>query len=117
MPWLFVITSVFLGVTGQLLMKKGMTVVGELSFFPFSNILHALLNPYVLSGFSCYGISSILWLVAISRLPLSNAYPVLSAGYVLVVFASYFFFNEPLGLLKILGIILICAGVILIGRS
>lgn len=98
-------------------MKKGMTMVGELSLGSFGGIIQALMNPHVLLGFSCYGISSILWLVAISKLPLSQAYPAISAGYILVVIASYFFFNEPMTLYKLLGITLICTGVFLVGRG
>ena len=117
MPWLFVISSVILGVAGQLLMKKGMMIVGSIQLFPFTEVFKAVMNPFVFSGFLSYAISSVLWLVAISKLPLSNAYPVLSAGYVIVVFASFFFFNESITVFKILGVILICAGVIFISRS
>lgn len=117
MPWIFVITSVLLGVTGQLLMKKGMTIVGSIQLFPITEVIKAVMNPFVFSGFMAYAISSILWLVAISKLPLSNAYPVLSAGYVIVVFASFFLFNETITVFKIVGVVLICAGVIFIGRS
>lgn len=117
MTWMYVVLSVLLGVTGQLLMKKGMLIVGELSLSSFSSIYEAMLNPHVLLGFSCYGISSVLWLVAISKLPLSQAYPALSAGYILVVVASYFFFNEPMTMYKLIGISLICVGVLMIGKT
>lgn len=115
--WLLVSISVLLGVFGQLLMKKGMMVVGTLDIFSITQIVKTIMNPFVFFGFVSYGISSILWLSVISKLPLSVAYPILSIGYVLVIFASYFLFKEPLTITKIIGAVLICLGVGLIGRG
>lgn len=115
--WIFVIFSVLLGVSGQLSMKKGMDTVGGINLFPITDIVKAVTNPFVFAGFCAYAISSILWLVAISKLPLSTAYPLLSMGYVIVVFASFFLFGESITVPKLIGVVLICTGVILIGRS
>lgn len=110
--------SVLLAVVGQLLMKKGMMNFGA---FPLNQLLVKLFpiffNPYVFIGLCFFGLSSIFWLVVLSRLPLSLVYPMVSVAYVLVAFASILFFKEQVGLVRWLGIIVIVFGVVLISRS
>jgi len=71
----------------------------------------------VLLGFILYGVSSLLWLMVLSKRDLSYAYPMIAAGYVLVVFLSWVFFKEEIPLLRIAGLVLICAGVVIVGIS
>ena len=116
--YLLVVISVLLAVTGQLLMKKGMMMFGT---FPASQLIQKLipifLNPYVFFGFACFGISSIFWLVVLSRLQLSLVYPMVSLAYVLVALASIIFFRESVSLIRWLGIFIIMLGVFFISRS
>jgi multidrug transporter EmrE-like cation transporter len=65
----------------------------------------------------CYGTSLCVWLAALSRAPVSIAYPMLSVGYVVVAFASFVWLGESLSPAKVLGIALICVGVVLVSRS
>lgn len=110
--------SILLAVTGQLLMKKGMMIFGT---FPASQLLFKIipmfLNPWVFFGFFCFGLSSIFWLVVLSRLELSLVYPMVSVAYVLVAVASWVFFKENLSFIRWLGIGVIIFGVYLISRS
>ena len=110
--------SILLAVVGQLLMKKGMMAFGA---FPVSkllqNIIPMFMNPYVFFGFASFGLSSIFWLVVLSRLPLSLVYPMVSVAYVLVAFASMIFFREQISLIRWAGILVIVFGVFLISRS
>ena len=116
--YLILAISVLLAVAGQLFMKKGMILFGS---FPISQLLIKLipifLNPYVLMGLVCFGLSSIFWLVVLSRLQLSLVYPMVSVAYVLVAFASVILFKEQVSLFRWLGIIVIIVGVFLISRS
>src|SRR3989339_1113632 len=118
MNYLILATSVLLAVAGQLLMKKGMLGFGS---FPvsqlLSNLIPMFLNPFVFLGFVCFGLSSIFWLVVLSRLPLSLVYPMVSVAYVVVAFASIIFFHETVSLVRWVGIAVIIFGVILISRS
>jgi multidrug transporter EmrE-like cation transporter len=68
-------------------------------------------------GLSCYGVSVILWLGALSRVPVSVAYPMLSVGYVVNAAAAAFLFGEALSAGKLVGILLIVAGVIVLARA
>ena len=116
--YILAITSILLAVAGQLLMKRGMATFGA---FPVNQLISRLipifLNPYVFMGFVLFGLSSIFWLVVLSRLPLSLVYPMVSVGYVLVAIVSWYFFKESVSLVRWLGIIVIMAGVFLISRS
>ncbi len=65
----------------------------------------------------CYAASICVWLAALSKAPVSTAYPMLSLGYVVVAFASVLWLGETLSVPKVLGIALICAGVVLVSRN
>jgi multidrug transporter EmrE-like cation transporter len=110
--------SILLAVTGQLLMKKGMIIFGT---FPASQLLQKIIpmfmNPYVFFGFASFGLSSIFWLVVLSRMELSFVYPMVSVAYILVAIASLILFKENVTLLRWLGILVIITGVFLISRS
>lgn len=118
MNYLIMLTSILLAVAGQLLMKKGMTDFGA---FPATQLLARIipmfLNPWVFFGFACFGLSSIFWLVVLSRMELSFVYPMVSVAYVLVALASLVFFKESVSLVRWAGIGVIIFGVFLISRS
>ena len=116
--YLLLTISVLLAVTGQLLMKRGMLLFGT---FPVSQLLYKVipifLNPWVFFGFLCFGLSSLFWLVVLSRLDLSLVYPMVSVAYVLVAVFSWLFFKESIPLIRWVGIGVIILGVSLISRS
>jgi drug/metabolite transporter (DMT)-like permease len=111
-------SSVILATAGQLLMKKGMITFGS---FPTSQLLAKIipmfLNPFVFIGLFCFGLSAIFWLVVLSRVELSFAYPLVSVAYVLVALASWIFFKENVSLIRWIGIFTIILGVFFISRS
>ena len=110
--------SILLAVTGQLLMKKGMMVFGAFSITQlFHKIIPMFLNPYVFFGFAFFALSSVFWLVVLSRLELSFVYPMVSVAYILVAIASWIFFKEDVTLMRWAGILVIVLGVFLISRS
>jgi multidrug transporter EmrE-like cation transporter len=118
MNYLILTISVLLAVAGQLLMKKGMMIFGTFRATQLlQNVIPMFLNPYVFLGFVCFGLSSLFWLIVLSRLPLSLVYPMVSVAYVLVAFASIVFFKEHVSLIRWTGIGVIILGVYLISRS
>ena len=74
-------------------------------------------NLYLWSGMLCYAVSIILWMVVLSKVNVSLAYPFLSIGYIITAVLAYFLVNEPLTLQKCIGIAVICAGVIILTYS
>ncbi|MBC7262804.1 MAG: EamA family transporter [Chloroflexi bacterium] len=111
-----VMIAVALGVTGQLLMKMGMNQVGAIDALSLDIAKSVASNLYVVFGFACYGLSSVFYLLGLSKLDLSVAYPLVGLGYVLVVFFSWALLKEPVDVWRWLGVLLIFGGVWLIGR-
>lgn len=102
-------------VSGQMLMKQGMTKIGSFSSMPFSSFLvKTFLSPLIVAGISFYVVSTVLWLMLLSRVNLSIAYPGVSLGYILILFVSWFFLKETISVYQIVGIFLIIAGIYLI---
>ncbi len=115
-----IILGVLLNACAQIALTQGMRVIGKFSF-SMENIipigLKVAVNPFIFAGLCCYVISVVVWLMVLSRVEVSFAYPLLSIGYIVTAFAGYLFFNEHMGLVRWMGIIVICAGVYLITRT
>ncbi len=74
-------------------------------------------QPGILGGLACYAISVVVWIVALSRVEVSIAYPMLSIGYVVNAALAWWLFGEQLNAQRWLGIAVIIVGVVLVGRS
>ena len=118
---LMVMVPVLIGVVGQIFLKYGMAQVGKFSFDSAGSIvpqfIRAFSNIFVLTGFVFYFLSSLFWMIVLSKVDLSIAYPLLSMGYVFVLTASWFIFHEPVSAIRWLGVFVIMGGVTLISRS
>ncbi|NIA08728.1 MAG: EamA family transporter [Nitrospiraceae bacterium] len=101
-------------------LKQGMRQIGNFAF-SIENILpigiKVALNPFVIFAIFCYVVSVVVWLLVLSRVDVSYAYPLLSLGYIVTAFAGRLFFGEVLGPVRWTGILIICLGVYLITRS
>ncbi|MHB0977118.1 MAG: DMT family transporter [Candidatus Aquicultorales bacterium] len=113
--------SIILAVGGQFLLKAGLDRVGKfeavsiVSAGPF--LLKTLLEPRVLLGLSLYVLSSVSWLLVLSRVELSFAYPLVALGYVVAIALAAIFRNEAVSLMRWGGALMISIGVVLISRS
>ena len=114
------LTGVLLNAAAQLLLKAGTNRIGEFAF-SMENIvpigLRVATSPPILAGLACYGVSVVVWILALSRVPVSVAYPLLSIGYIVNAVAAWYLFGESLGAQKLVGIAFIVAGVWLVARS
>lgn len=113
-----ILVNVFLAVSGQLSIKAGMKQVGYITsqnLIPL--LMSSLKNPYVIGGLVAYTLAAGTWIVVLSRVDVSFAYPMLSLGYVAILILSIIFLNETASLLRILGTGFIIFGIILIFRS
>jgi len=113
---LYLLLSVAFNVVGQYKLKAGVNKLGALSF-NFTDLFKAFTAPMVLGGLVFYFISSVFWIIALSQKDLSFAYPMLSIGYIAIIFISWQFLGESINLFKIAGVFLICSGIILIFKS
>lgn len=108
-----ILFSVLLNAIAQILLKKGMISVGELALSA-DFIIRCVFNPFILGGFGVYAISIISWLIVLSKVQVSIAYPFLAFGFVFSAVVAHFVFGESLGLFKMLGIGFICIGLVLL---
>lgn len=117
---LLIIVSVLLNAFAQLFIRKGMLLIGSLNL-NLQNLIalcfKILTNVFLLSGMICYAVSILLWMVVLSRVNVSIAYPLLSIGYIVTAIMAYFLFGEALTLQKIVGIVVICIGVWLMTQT
>lgn len=112
--------GVMLNVAAQLLIKAGTNNVGYFEFSP-ENILPVgwklATEPYIIGAIALYALSVAIWILALSRVQVSIAYPLLSMGYVVNAVAAWWFFNETFNPAKVAGIGVIILGVIIISRA
>jgi multidrug transporter EmrE-like cation transporter len=114
------LTGVLLNASAQLLLKAGTNAIGRFEFNLDNAIPVALKlasEPHVMGGMLCYVFSLIVWIMALSRVPVSIAYPMLSIGYVVNAFIAWQWLGEPLATQKMVGIGIIVVGVFLVARS
>lgn len=69
------------------------------------------------AGFFFYGLSAILYILALRNIPLSVAYPLLSVTYIITIFTSYYLFSEPITPNKLIGAVLILLGVFVMNKA
>lgn len=115
-----VLAGVLLNAFAQLLLKAGTNRIGEFAF-TLDNVvpvgLKVAASPFVLGGLACYAVSVVVWIMALSRVPVSVAYPMLSIGYIVNAFAAWALFGESVTAQKLAGIGFIVVGVWLVARS
>ena len=112
--------GVLLNTFAQLLLKAGANSIGRFEFA----LSHALeiglkfiVNPYILGGMACYAVSLVVWLMALSRVEVSVAYPMLSVGFALNAVLAWWLLGEPVTMQRIAGIAIIIVGVTIVARS
>lgn len=117
---LVLLSAISLATTGQLLLRAGMARVGEVALFSSVGDVIAfagqILSTWqVVLGLGFFGCSAVFWLISLSRLPLSVAYPAVSLSYVLILVFSVLVLGERPGPIVWVGAALIVTGISLIG--
>ncbi|HEY6095229.1 MAG TPA: SMR family transporter [Gallionellaceae bacterium] len=115
-----ILTGVLLNAGAQLLLKAGTNAVGHFEFsrdnlWPIGWRLAT--EPHIMGGLGFYVISVVVWIMALSRVEVSIAYPMLSIGYVVNALAAWWLFGEAVTMTRIVGIGIIIIGVYVVSRS
>ena len=105
----FLFTGVLLNAGAQLLLKAGTNAR------PLGPML--AIEPHILAGLACYVVSVVVWVIGLSKVPVSIAYPMLSLGYVVNAIAAYYLLGESVTTMRIVGIGVIIVGVFVVARS
>ena len=110
----FVVLTVLATVASQVLFKFGVKGFEQSGVSLYS--FNSLLSLHIIGGLFFSVISIMSWLIALSKLNLSVAYPFMSLTFPLVLICSIYFFNEPVSLMRWIGVVLIMSGLFLIGK-
>jgi undecaprenyl phosphate-alpha-L-ara4N flippase subunit ArnE len=116
-----ILASVSMGVSGQLCLKAGMDQVGLLSASGIGTAaqtaLRVLTTPLVFLGLAFYALGAVFWLLVLSKLDLSLAYPMLALTYILIPLAAQFILGEQVPALRWLGVGIIFFGVMVVAQT
>lgn len=104
-PRILLVISAVLAATGQICFKLGANGATTLADF---------INVKLAGALALYGVSTILWIVALSKLPLSKVYPFTALTFVIVYIGSATILNEQLTVSVVLGAALVLAGLIVL---
>ena len=118
--FVFILTGVLLNALAQLLLKAGTNAIGVIHLTAenwFSTGIKVATQLPILGGLSCYVISVLVWIVALSRVDVSIAYPMISIGYIVNAIGAWYFLGEVISTQRILAIGVIVVGVIVLMRS
>jgi multidrug transporter EmrE-like cation transporter len=105
-----------IGAIAQVLIKTGASSLGEHPSL-IKTAIAILTTPYLFTGYSLYGASMVLLVLALRHGELSALYPVIALTFVWVTMLSVLVFHEALNGAKLAGIALIVLGVALLGRG
>jgi drug/metabolite transporter (DMT)-like permease len=123
MTWVafsFLLTGVLLNAGAQLLLKAGTNALGVITLTRedwLDQFGRMAVEPHLAGGIACYVVSVVVWIIGLSRVPVSIAYPMLSLGYIVNAIAAHYLFGESVTLARWLGIGFIIIGVWLVARS
>ncbi len=106
--WAVLAGAIVTSMAGQTLLKAG---AGAASF------VTQLFDPRTMVGLCLYGGAALLYIVALRRIPMSVALPCTAVSYVAAALIGHFAFAEPLGVMHLGALALICAGVVMLAFS
>jgi drug/metabolite transporter (DMT)-like permease len=113
-------TGVLLNALAQLGLKNATQVTGPLlagDAGVWRRGLELLVVPSLWGAVCAYGLSLVVWIVGLSRVPVSQAYPLLSMGYVINIGLAWWLLGEAPNAQRVVGIAVIVLGVVLVSRS
>jgi multidrug transporter EmrE-like cation transporter len=116
----FIFTGILLNAIAQLLLKAGTNAVGAIHLTAenwFSTGVKLATQLPILGGLTCYVVSVGVWIIGLSRVDVTIAYPMLSLGYIVNAIGAWYFLGEAVSAQRILAIAIIIVGVALLTRS
>ncbi|CAM5771506.1 4-amino-4-deoxy-L-arabinose-phosphoundecaprenol flippase subunit ArnE [Labrys miyagiensis] len=119
---IFVLVSVLLSSTAQILLKLGMSArpvqAAMANRSDLRDVIMAIaFNPLVVLGLVAFGLSAVVWLLVLARIDVSQAYPCVALGIVLTVLAGILLLGEQIHTGRVVGLVVIVSGVILMARA
>jgi multidrug transporter EmrE-like cation transporter len=116
----FIFTGICLNALAQLLLKAGTNAVGAIHLTAdnwFATGVKLASQLPIIGGLTCYVVSVVVWIIGLSRVDVTIAYPLLSLGYIINAIGAWYFLGEAVSAQRVLAIAIIIVGVILLTRS
>lgn len=116
----FIFTGICLNAIAQLLLKAGTNAVGAIHLTMdnwFATGIKLATQLPIIGGLTCYVLSVVVWIIGLSRVDVTVAYPMLSLGYILNALGAWYFLGEALSPQRLVAIGVILVGVALIART
>lgn len=120
---LTIVISVFLAAVAQLTLKYGVNRVqlgghsGIVLSEPLRSAIRVAREPFIWGGLALFGISAAVWIVVLSRVSLSFAYPFAALTYIIIVLFDRLILNEYVPSLRWAGVLFIMTGIVLVSRT
>lgn len=116
---LLLVTSIALSSLAQVVLKLGAGGLAATASAGgvFARLLSLLMSPLIVAGLVLYGLSAIVWILVLSKVDLSFAYPFVGLGFVLTMAISALFLGEQVSAARLLGTVIIAVGAVLVARS
>ena len=119
--FLLILASLTFAAVGQYFLKIGANELGalggEAAGRAFEVAWKAATNPWLVTGLTCYGLGAVTWIIVLTRVQLTWAYPMLALNQVLVLLVGLLFLGEHVSMLRWGGVLLIVTGVFMVSRS
>jgi multidrug transporter EmrE-like cation transporter len=112
-----IVLSVTLSAIAQIAFKFGVSLPPAISAQSWLGPLAVFTKWGVLVGLSLYGVGTLIWLKALSRVEVSQAYPFVGLGFVLTTAAGWWFFGDKLTGQRLIGISLVLSGIVVLSRT
>lgn len=117
---IFILLSIVLSVSAQLFLKTGMNQLNEhtnLSIFSWDYLIQITSNNYLILGLLAYVLSMLFWLIVLSKIEVSKAYPFVGLGFIGTMLAAHIILGESITTVKVMGTLFIVGGVIMVSNS
>ena len=116
--FLVLLAAILCSVLGQFILKAGAKILGPIGAANLvEKVIAMATQPLIIAGLALYAVSSIGFIVVLSRANISIVSPLLSISYLFTVLGGKIVFNEPLPPLRLVGVGLIMTGVIFVLRG
>jgi small multidrug resistance pump len=103
------LAGILFGIAGQILLKTGAERT--------AGMMAQFLDPFTILGFGAYTVAAVFYIIAIKKIPISQAFPSVSASYVIVAVLGHLLWGEPLGWPQFAGLALIAGGILLLHQT
>jgi multidrug transporter EmrE-like cation transporter len=117
---IIILLSIVMSSTAHVLLKKGMMTHasnGISSDGVFSLVWVVVTNVWVMGGMFLHVSALVIWLLALSKVDISFAYPFLALGYVLVSAMAWLWLGEELSQMRIIGLAVIVIGIFILAKA